>query len=76
MTSRSRMVARAFKDSNTNEKQCAPISSFASVGVLLALSILHNPSLMILDVKDTFLPVPQVEAMYVMIPKWIQALDG
>ena len=73
---RCRIVARDFKDCNTNEEQFAPPSSFASVQLLLSLAILHDLSLMTLDVKDAFLLVPQVETMFVTIPKWIQDLQG
>ena len=44
--------------------------------MLLALSILHGLGLMILDIKDAFLLVPQVETVYIMIPSWIQNLDS
>lgn len=73
---RCRIVAREFKTNNTNEEQFAPTSSFASVRMLLSLSVLHGLGLMVLDIKDAFLLVPQVETMFILIPRWIQNLDG
>ena len=55
---RCRIVAREFKTNNTNEEQFAPTSSFASVRMLLSLSVLHGLGLMVLDIKDAFLLVP------------------
>ena len=72
---RCRIVAREYKTGNTNEEQFAPTSSFASVRMLLALSVIHSLCLTVLDVKDAFLLVPQQETMFVKIPSWIVSMS-
>ena len=72
---RCRIVAREYITGNTNEEQFAPTSSFASVRMLLALSVIHSLCLTVLDVKDAFLLVPQQETMFVKIPSWIVSMS-
>ena len=72
---RCRIVAREYKTGNTNEEQFAPTSSFASVRMLLALSVIHSLRLTVLDVKDAFLLVPQQETMFVKMPSWIVSMS-
>ena len=75
---RCRIVAREYRDGQTNEDQYSPTSSFSSVGLLLVMAMIHNLAVTALDVKDAFLVVDQKEVMYVLIPTWIRELaqDG
>ena len=77
---RCRIVAREYREGQTNEEQYSPTSTFAAVRALLVLGMLHDLHItaMAMDVKDAFLLVDQKEEMYVVIPRWIQELaqDG
>ena len=73
---RCRIVAREFKTGNTNEEQFAATSSFASVRILLGLSILHSLCLTVLDIMDAYLLVPQQEEMHIIIPEWICKINN
>ena len=71
---RCRIVAREYRNSQTNEDQYSPTSSFAAVRLLLAMALIHNLSVTSLDVKDAFLVVEQREVMFVEVPVWIRGL--
>ena len=75
---RCRIVAREYREGQTNEEQYSPTSTFAAVRALLVLGMLHDLHITAMDVKDAFLLVDQKEEMYVVIPRWIQELaqDG
>ena len=70
---RCRIVAREYRNSQTNEEQYSPTSSFAAVRLLLVMALIHNLSITSLDVKDAFL-VEQRELMFVEVPAWIRGL--
>ena len=71
---RCRIVAREYRDGQTNEDQYSPTSSFSSVRLLLVMSMLYDLSVTALDVKDAFLVVDQKEVMFVVIPERIREL--
>ena len=75
---RCRIVAREYREGQTNEEQYSPTSTFAAVRALLVLGMLYELHITAMDVKDAFLVVDQKEEMFVVIPRWIQELaqDG
>lgn len=75
---RCRIVAREYREGQTNEEQYSPTSTFAAVRALLVLGMLYDLHIAAMDVKDAFMVVDQKEEMFVVIPKWVQELaqDG
>eukprot|EP00435_Cladocopium_sp_Y103_P016569 s1241_g4.t1 len=73
---RCRVVAREFKTGATDESNFSPTASFASVRMLLVFALIFGLAVTSLDIKDAFLTVPQIEVMYVEIPKWVREWTG
>ena len=71
---RCRIVAREYREGQTNEEQYSPTSTFAAVRALLTLGMLYDLHITSMDVKDAFLLVDQREEMFVVIP--LDTRDG
>ena len=73
---RCRLVAREFRSgAQSTEETFAPTSSKYVVNILLILCLIHQLSILVCDIKDAFLTVPQRELVLVEVPSWIKC-DG
>ena len=75
-TRRARMVAREFRTGKTNEETFAPTTPIAVVKLLLAMSLILDCCVSVMDVSDAFLQVRQKEKVIVLVPQWIQNILG
>ena len=74
---RRRLVAREFRDgAQSTEETFAPTSSKYVVNILLILCLVHQLSILVCDIKDAFLTVPQRELVVVEVPEWIKEGGG
>ena len=74
---RCRLVAREFRaGAQSNEETFAPTSSKYVVNILLILCLIHQLSILVCDIKDAFLTVPQRELVVVEVPNWIKEEGG
>ena len=74
---RCRLVAREFRDgAQSTEEAFAPTSSKYVVNILLILCLVHQLSILVCDIKDAFLTVPQRELVVVEVPEWIREGGG
>ena len=70
---RCRLVAREFRSgAQSTEETFAPTSSKYVVNILLILCLIHQLSILVCDIKDAFLTVPQRELVIVEVPSWIK----
>ena len=71
---RCRLVAREFRSgAQSTEETFAPTSSKYVVNILLILCLIHQLSILVCDIKDAFLTVPQRELVIVEVPSWIKS---
>ncbi len=74
---RCRLVAREFRDgAQSTEEPFAPTSSKYVVNILMILCLVYQLSILVCDIKDAFLTVPQRELVIVEVPDWIQEPGG
>ena len=72
-----RLVAREFRDgAQSTEKTFAPTSSKYVVNILIILCLVYQLSILVCDIKDAFLTVPQRELVIVEVPDWVQERGG
>ena len=70
---RARLVAREFRCGDaSNEDTFSPTSSKWIIHMLLVVALVQQLSILIMDVKDAFLTVPQRDLVIVQIPAWAQ----
>ena len=68
---RCRLVAREFRaGAQSTEETFAPTSSKYVVNILLILCLVYHLSILVCDIKDAFLTVPQREMVIVEVPAW------
>eukprot|EP00434_Breviolum_minutum_P043737 symbB.v1.2.039002.t1/scaffold6288.1/size30759/2 len=73
---RARLVAREFRCGDaSNEETFSPTSSKWIIHMLLVVALVQQLSVLIMDVKDAFLTVPQRDLVIVQIPVWAQTDD-
>ena len=73
---RARLVAREFRCGDaSNEETFSPTSSKWIIHMLLVVALVQQLSILIMDVKDAFLTVPQRDLVIVQIPVWAQTDD-
>ena len=73
---RARLVAREFRCGDaSNEETFSPTSSKWIIHMLLVVALVQQLSIMIMDVKDAFLTVPQRDLVIVQIPAWARTND-
>lgn len=72
VATRARWVAREFRSGDaSNEQTFSPMSSKWIIHVLLVLALVQQLSgMLVTDVKDAFLTVPQRDFVLVGIPAW------
>ena len=74
---RCRLVAREFRDgAQSTEETFAPTSSKYVVNILMILCLVYQLSILVCDIKDAFLTVPQRELVIVGVFDWIQERGG
>lgn len=70
-------MAREFRaGAQSTEETFAPTSSKYVVNILLILCLVHQVSILVCDIKDAFLTVPQRELVVVEVPSWIKDSNG
>ncbi len=68
---RARLVAREFRSGDaSNEQTVSPTSSKWIIHLFLALALVQQLNVLVMDVKDAFLTVPQRDLVVVEIPTW------
>ena len=66
---RCRLVAREFRaGAQSTEETFAPTSPKYVVNILLVFCLVHQLSILVCDIKDAFLTVPQRELVVVEVP--------
>ena len=69
---RCRLVAREFRaGAQSTEETFAPTSSKYIVNIFLTLALVYGLSVLVVDIKDAFLCVPQKDLVLIEVPKWI-----
>ncbi len=64
---RARLVAREFRDAS-NEETFSPRSRKWIIHMFLVLALVQHLSVLVIDVKDAFLTVPQRDLVIIEIP--------
>ena len=74
---RCRLVAREFRSgAQSTEETFSPTSSKYVVNIMLILCLVYQLSILVCDIKDAFLTVPQRELVIVEVPSWIKQEEG
>lgn len=74
---RCRLVAREFRaGAQSTDETFAPTSPKYVVNILLIFCLVHQLSILVCDIKDAFLTVPQRELVVVEVPSWIKDANG
>lgn len=70
---RARLVAREFRCGDaSNEETFSPTSSKWIIHMFLVLALVQQLNILVMDVKDVFLTVPQRDLVIVEVPTWAQ----
>ena len=73
---RARVVAREFGSGDaSNEETFPPTSSKWIIHMFLVLALVQQLSVLVMDVKDAFLTVPQRDLVIIEIPTWAKSND-
>ena len=73
---RARLVAREFRSGDaSNEETFSPTSSKWIIHLFLVLALVQNLSVIVMDVKDASLTVPQRDLVIIEIPTWAKSDD-
>ena len=73
---RARLVAREFRSGDaSNEETFSPTSSKWIIHMFLVLALVQQLSVLVMDVKDAFLTVPQRDLVIIEIPTWAKSND-
>ena len=73
---RARLVAREFRSGDaSNEETFSPTSSKWIIQMFLVLALVQQLCVLVMDVKDAFLTVPQRDLVIVEIPTWAKSND-
>ena len=71
---RARLVAREFRNGDaSNEETFSPTSSKWIIHMFLVLALVQQLSVLVMDVKDAFLTVPQRDLVIIEIPTWAKS---
>ena len=71
---RARLVAREFRSGDaSNEGTFSPTSSKWIIHMFLVLALVQQLSVLVMDVKDAFLTVPQRDLVIIEIPTWAKS---
>ena len=69
---RCRLVAREFRaGAQSTEETFSPTSSKYVVNIFLTLALVYGLSILVMDIKDAFLCVPQRDLVIIEVPQWI-----
>ena len=73
---RARLVAREFRSGDaSNEETFSPTSSKWIIHMFLVLALVQQLSVLVMDVKDALLTVPQRDLVIIEIPTWAKSND-
>ena len=73
---RARLFAREFRSGDaSNEETFSPTSSKWIIHMFLVLALVQQLSVLVMDVKDAFLTVPQRDLVIIEIPTWAKSND-
>ena len=69
---RCRLVAREFRaGAQSTEETFSPTSSKYVVNIFLTLALVYELSILVVDIEDAFLCVPQKDLVIIEVPQWI-----
>ena len=72
---RCRLVAREFRaGAQSTEETFSPTSSKYVVNIFLTLALIYGLSILVVDIKDAFLCVPQRDLVIIEVPQWISSV--